>query len=605
MLERLGRCGPSLPPGLGLARQLSRPVQPCELEREQIVRDGEGIQVLRLDRELLESLGELVVCSFAAHDFASHVHGIVLPADLCKPLEGSLQARGALCARFGFEPPLDQFGRDDAPPTQSIAQLDISRAHRLASHVGELGQRGQRLVASIELVGQNSRELSGEDARLRLVSLHLDPFGQELGVLFPLLRLFAEVAETRQRVEVLRIGGADDLQRPDGARRLVELFVKPREAPGDGRTFGRLGDELELALERVCRRSRLVARLLQISHCLQSGSASGIELLEQSLVPLDGRVDVSEAFGEQLRLAKSHPNALLRIRRCVAKAAQEHGRFVGIAPLDRVFHQMLERFFVVAVLEHVEPGIPCRVLVRELLGVEGSSLTPRRDALALVGQTVGAPGEQLRQFEPVPAGRVQLAQPVRVLVARGIEVGRPTQARDDARFCAGPRKMLGRAGEMSRLMPSVAGELREMDRTLASAGPLPRHEEAPLGRPPEPAVSERLGGFGVSLSRAQGIAQPLPQLAEALEQHAARKRIRHGRRVVGNDPRGTLDGACLLEQLRSRDSGLFVAWGEPGDALPGLGRRRRIAPLLFVHRGDSLLERDLFFGVALGLRLLF
>ena len=58
----------------------------------------------------------------------------------------------------------------------------------------QLRQRGERLVAAIELARQDVGELLRHRARFGLVGLDLDALRQELGHPVPLLGLLAEVA---------------------------------------------------------------------------------------------------------------------------------------------------------------------------------------------------------------------------------------------------------------------------------------------------------------------------------------------------------------------------------------------------------------------------
>ena len=142
------------------------------------------------------------------------------------------------------------------------------------------------------------------DAHLGLVGLDLDALGEELGDPVPLLGLLAELAEAREGVEVLEVGLADDLERADGVLRVVELLVEPREARGDLAALGRVGDELQLALERVGRGAGVVARLLQVGDRLQRRTAGRVEVGQDPLVASDRRVDVADALGEELGLAQ-------------------------------------------------------------------------------------------------------------------------------------------------------------------------------------------------------------------------------------------------------------------------------------------------------------
>ena len=71
--------------------------------------------------------------------------------------------------------------------------------------IGELRERAERLVAAIELVREDRREPLVSSHDLFLVGLDLDALDEQLGDAAPLLGALAELAEARERVEVLGV----------------------------------------------------------------------------------------------------------------------------------------------------------------------------------------------------------------------------------------------------------------------------------------------------------------------------------------------------------------------------------------------------------------
>ena len=221
------------------------------LAREQLVRDDERVVVARLHRELLEVLGELPVGALRANELDRDGDGVGVATDVGEALERAAESAGALGAVTRVEPPLLQLAGDDALPAELVAELDVRLADRGLALVGEIGEGAERLVTAIELVGEDRRELRRELHDLLLVGLDLDALDEELGDAAPLLGELAELAEARERVEVLEVGLAHEIERADRVARVVELLVEAREARGDLSALLHVGDELQLALERV------------------------------------------------------------------------------------------------------------------------------------------------------------------------------------------------------------------------------------------------------------------------------------------------------------------------------------------------------------------
>ena len=107
-----------------------------------------------------------------------------------------------------------------------------------------------------------------------------------------------------------------------------------------------------------------------------------------------------------------------------------------------------------------------------------------------------------------------------------------------------------------------------------------------------------LRGLRVRLARARRVVQLLTQLSQPLEEGAARGRVLHAGRVVGDDLRGLVEPPRLLEQARGRHDGAIVLGRQLRDTLPGLGGRAEVLALGLLERRELLLELDLRFDVA-------
>src|SRR5205823_4342801 len=115
------------------------------------------------------------------NDLDRDANGIGVATHVREALERAAKRRRALVPVSRLEPPLDELGRDDALPSEAIAEIDVRRTDRHVALIRELGQRGERFVAAIELLGENVGELLRHRARLLLVGLDLDPLREELG----------------------------------------------------------------------------------------------------------------------------------------------------------------------------------------------------------------------------------------------------------------------------------------------------------------------------------------------------------------------------------------------------------------------------------------
>ncbi len=156
--ERLGASRPGRDARLGLAHELRRALEAREIAREEIVRDEERVLVVRLDRELLELLGELAIGAASAHDLEADARRVLVAADLDEAIERAAERFGALGAASRAEPPLDELRRDDAPSTRGDRRARRTLSQIGDALIGELGERRERLVAAVQLVGEDVRE---------------------------------------------------------------------------------------------------------------------------------------------------------------------------------------------------------------------------------------------------------------------------------------------------------------------------------------------------------------------------------------------------------------------------------------------------------------
>ncbi len=236
---------------------------------------------------------------------AATLHRVLIATDLGEAIEGAPQVRDPLRARLRVEPPLDDLLVATIPRQPSRSpELDVGRANALVALVGHLGERGEGLVAPIELVGQDARELPREKGRLGLVALDLDALGEQLREPVPLLGLLAELARGA-RARRSRPGRRRERRRARGSSFAASprALVEARETRADRRALGRIGHDRELALERVRRRGAVVARLLQIGDRLERQAARRVELREDPLVAGDRGLDVADGVGDELGLA--------------------------------------------------------------------------------------------------------------------------------------------------------------------------------------------------------------------------------------------------------------------------------------------------------------
>ncbi len=171
----------------------------------------------------------------------------------------------------------------------------------------------------------------------------------------------------------------------------------------------------------------------------------------------------------------------------------------------------------------------CRVLVEELLRVEGGGLLSRRNADGLVASAVRSLRQHLHELVPPLRRAMLFDELLRIPLVRRVEVHRPLEVCERPRVVPCATEVVGAAGQMPRLL------LRVVDEFGALAGGAPRRvpalglDEALLGGVPELVGLLSLCCLGVRVSGAARVVELLAQLAQALEQRAARGCVGHRR----------------------------------------------------------------------------
>ena len=214
---------------------------------------------VRLDRELLELLGELPVGALAAHDLAAR--------------RARRPARGPTSTKRSNAPRRWPVRSGPASPRATTRRAwsrrcPSSRAGRRARRTPRAGRRrpGRRARSSaasassprFELVGEDAGELLRQHAHLGLVGLDLDALRRGA-------RRRGPTARSSRRARRGARARRSPRGRPCGRPRARGSRSSGRRAARRGargalpiwRALGRVGDELELALERVGRRAGL------------------------------------------------------------------------------------------------------------------------------------------------------------------------------------------------------------------------------------------------------------------------------------------------------------------------------------------------------------
>ena len=156
-----------------------------------------------------------------------------------------------------------------------------------------------------------------------------------------------------------------------GLLRVVELLVEAREAIADLAALLRVGDELELALERVGG-GREVSRALPADRRWPGGQGGTSDRAPRGPARSARsrcRRRRCPRRAARLRAARRGPFRHLSVGEG-AEAAEERRRLGVVLALDGVVDEAFERLAVVAVVEHLEPLLARGVLVVELRRVE-------------------------------------------------------------------------------------------------------------------------------------------------------------------------------------------------------------------------------------------
>ena len=247
-----GLCGvdAALEQHLGLPDELRGSSRSRPILNQEIVRDREHIEIAKLDRELLQALGELGIGALRARDFLADHRGVLLAFDFEKAIERAAQRLGAFRARGRREVPFHELDGDDALPSELVAERHVLFAARLIAAIGHLEQRPQGFVALSHLLMEDLGAPPGHATDLFFVALDLHQLGEMIGHARPVLDLFAELGEPLHRAEVFGIEATHHVERADGALRLVERsLVEISELVGDLELDRVLGGRFQATFE--------------------------------------------------------------------------------------------------------------------------------------------------------------------------------------------------------------------------------------------------------------------------------------------------------------------------------------------------------------------
>src|SRR5579872_4547865 len=125
MAQCLEPWGARLEPNLRLSHQLAGAIGARGVPRDQVVSNRQRFEIVGLEGQLLETIGELSVGPLRASEFAPHADGLGVPANFCESVERPAKMRGSLGSGLRFEIPLDELPGDNPSPAEAIAQLDV------------------------------------------------------------------------------------------------------------------------------------------------------------------------------------------------------------------------------------------------------------------------------------------------------------------------------------------------------------------------------------------------------------------------------------------------------------------------------------------------
>ena len=208
-----------------------------------------------------------------------------------------------------------------------------------------------------------------------------------------MLRDLAQLAQSREGIEVFEVRFAHEIERANRGARIVQCLVESSEPRGDLSALLHVRDELQFALEGVRGRRAIVACLLEIRDCLEGRATRRIELLQNELVGRDRRIHVAHAFGEELRFTQRNARFFGLVDDVRAEATKERRGFVVIFALHGVVDQLLESFAIVTVFQHLQPHLTRELTVRDSRLRNRGGLTAHCDSLRFVHQPIAASRE--------------------------------------------------------------------------------------------------------------------------------------------------------------------------------------------------------------------
>ena len=320
-------------------------------------------------------------------------------------------------------------------------------------------ERGERVVAAVELVGQDVGELARQRRQLVLVALDLDERRQQRRRRAANPRPFRRGSARRDdRVEVSGSSACTTSSALMAPRGVVERpLVEHRRACGRSRACCSSSDhDLELALESLGHTFLVVALLFELGDFVHAPRVFGIDLVEDEEVARDGAFGVVERFGEQLGLAQRDFDL-----RFLAPRERDQADARNPSPAPRrpdfgVVGQLEQNLGVVAVLERLEQR-----LARGVFVVRGDRLNLRCSlaqarALLLVVELFGA-GEEWNSARSAKrsAAVYLLSISARVCVVVRVELARALDVEQRIHLVARLDQHAGCAHEQRGASPSV------------------------------------------------------------------------------------------------------------------------------------------------------
>ena len=591
--DRLGSLGPRLHQHLGLAHALGGARDTGERGSEQVVRHEQRLAVAELDGERLELGCDAGLGRARRHQLEPDLQRLFLASHADQPLERGEQRRCALRALGRGDVPLEQLGGDEPLPAEPVAELDERAAAVAVAGVGHRRERGQRVVAPVEPVGEDLGALLRQRRELDLVPLDLDERGQQLGEPLPLLGGLAEGGEALQRVEVAGLERAHQLEAARRGHRVAERALV--EAGERTRHLGlRLvvhGDG-EPALERRGHAGGVAAVVFECCDARERDVARRVELAQDRLVAVERAVAVAREL-EQRSLAHEHRRAHRGVGRERSEPLEPGDRqLVGPDQLG-VGREPGQRLGVVAVVEHARPRGARRLDVTDGVGEQPRRARAQRHAQLAIGHGVGPRGQELRDVRGAASVGVALLERDGVGLVGGVGRGGLLEPPERAGLVAHARQELGLGREQRRACAVVRSRVHPRCDHLGRAAPRLGAAVSVLGGLPLARLSGQVGGGREAVGRAREVALALLKRGDALEERALHRAVVEQRRVRLHRLDDEVDAPRRLEQPhRVRERGL-VTGTEPRHARPRLACCDRVLPLVLVQVRGALLDGDL------------